>query len=94
MVTIIAPHKYIRWIREDVVLMDTRQPDLLLPDRVTVFANGSLQVSNVQYNDTAEYVCEMGTATGVATQTHAIEVQCKCITFFFTFNILKFIILS
>lgn len=60
--------------------MDTRAPDLLLPEGMTLFANGSLQVSNVQNLDTAEYVCEVGTSAGMATQTHAIEVQCKWAT--------------
>lgn len=72
-----AAHTYIRWIREDILLLDTRHPDLLLPARMTLFANGSLQVSNVEKMDTAEYVCEVGTSGGMATQTHAIEVQCK-----------------
>lgn len=45
--------------------------------RITLFSNGSLQVSRVQLTDTGEYTCEIVTTGGTATQLHAIEVQCK-----------------
>lgn len=46
------------------------------PERVYLWPNGSLQVSHVQPEDTAEYYCEMMTTSNVhALQTHAIEVQ-------------------
>lgn len=46
------------------------------PERVYLWPNGSLQVSHVQPEDTAEYYCEMMTTSNIhALQTHAIEVQ-------------------
>lgn len=72
-----APHQYIRWIREGDVLMDTREPDLLPPARIELDGNGNLRVANVRNSDTGEYVCEVMTPHGLATQVHAIEVQCK-----------------
>lgn len=74
-----APHQYIRWIREGDVLMDTREPDLLPPARIELDGNGNLRVANVRNSDTGEYVCEVMTPHGLATQVHAIEVQCKCL---------------
>lgn len=59
------------------MLGDSRQPELLPPDRVTIFANGSIQVRNVVADHTGEYICEVMTDQGLATQVHAIEVQCK-----------------
>lgn len=67
-----------RWLREDVLIADSSQPEKIPPPRVTLFNNGSLQVKNVQRNDTAEYLCEVMTdATGLESQLHAIEVQCN-----------------
>lgn len=38
-------------------------------------ANGSLEVINVQLNDTGTYTCEVTVGYRVYRQTHAIEVQ-------------------
>ncbi|XP_037024959.1 protein amalgam isoform X2 [Bradysia coprophila] len=66
----------IRWIREAVLIIDTRHPELLPPPRVTLFQNGSLQVRSLKPEDTGEYICEIKTIEGeLATQYHAIEVQ-------------------
>lgn len=40
-----------------------------------MLSNGSLQVSNVQAEDTGDYYCEVMTAESHAVQVHAIEVQ-------------------
>lgn len=72
-----APHQYIRWIREGDVLLDTREPDLLPPVRIQLDSKGNLRVANVRNADTGEYVCEVMTPHGLATQVHAIEVQCE-----------------
>lgn len=76
----IAPYRFIRWLREDVLIADSSHPEKIPPPRVTLFNNGSLQVKNVRRNDTAEYLCEVMTdETGLESQLHAIEVQCKCV---------------
>lgn len=67
-----------RWLRDDILIVDSRYPDVAPPPRVTLFQNGSLQVRDVIRNDTAEYLCEVMTTTfALETQLHAIEVQCK-----------------
>lgn len=72
------PYQFIRWLRDDVAIVDTRYPDAPPPPRITLFTNGSLQVRDVKRNDTAEYLCEITTTTfSLETQLHAIEVQCK-----------------
>lgn len=74
----IAPYRFIRWLREDVLIADSSHPEKIPPPRVTLFNNGSLQVKNVRRNDSAEYLCEVMTdETGLESQLHAIEVQCK-----------------
>lgn len=75
----LVPHQYVRWLRDDVLIVDSRHPDIPPPPRITLFNNGSLQVRDVNINDTAEYLCEVMTSTlALETQLHAIEVQCKC----------------
>lgn len=65
-------------MRDDILIVDSRHPDVLPPPRITLFNNGSLQVRDVNINDTAEYLCEVMTSTlALETQLHAIEVQCK-----------------
>lgn len=76
-----APYRFVRWLREDVLIVDSNHPEKMPPPRVTLFNNGSLQVKNVKINDSAEYLCEVMTdATGLESQLHAIEVQCKRFT--------------
>lgn len=75
-----AAIRSVRWIREAVLIIDTRHPELIPPPRVTLFQNGSLQVRNLKPEDTGEYICEIKTVEGeLATQLHAIEVQCSLI---------------
>ncbi|EDW72256.1 uncharacterized protein Dwil_GK20814 [Drosophila willistoni] len=71
-----TPFRYVRWHRDDVPLVDSRHPEILPPDRVMLWPNGSLQVSYVQTEDTGDYYCEIMSATGIRSiQVHAIEVQ-------------------
>lgn len=73
-----VPYQYVRWLRDDVAIVDSRYPEVSPPPRITLFNNGSLQVRDVKRNDTAEYLCEVMTTTfALETQLHAIEVQCK-----------------
>lgn len=75
---ITVPYQYVRWLRDDIAIVDSRYPDVPPPPRITLFMNGSLQVRDVKRNDTAEYLCEVMTSTfSLETQLHAIEVQCK-----------------
>ncbi|EDS27234.1 lachesin [Culex quinquefasciatus] len=70
-----APYRYVRWSRDDMLLLDTRNPDLPVPLRVQLWKNSSLEVSTVQMEDTGDYTCEITTEGGRAIQQHAIEVQ-------------------
>ncbi|ALC40522.1 wrapper [Drosophila busckii] len=70
-----TPFRYVRWHRDDVPLVDSRHPDLKTPAHIVLFANGSLQVSKVQPEDTGDYYCEIMSNGKLAVQTHAIEVQ-------------------
>ncbi|XP_058461966.1 hemicentin-1 [Malaya genurostris] len=70
-----SPYRYVRWSRDDLLLADSRYPDLTPPPRVQLWKNGSLEVSQVQMDDTGDYTCEITTEGGKAIQQHAIEVQ-------------------
>lgn len=73
-----VPYQYVRWLRDDKLIADSRYPDVPTPPRITLFNNGSLQVRDVKRNDTAEYLCEVKTSAYASErQLHAIEVQCK-----------------
>ncbi|SPP75075.1 neurotrimin [Drosophila guanche] len=73
--TLNTPFRYVRWHRDDVALVDSRHPEILPPDRIMLWPNGSLQVANVQSEDTGDYYCEMNSDSGHVVQQHAIEVQ-------------------
>lgn len=70
-----APYRYVRWSRDDFLLLDSRYPDLRAPPRMRLWANGSLEVAEVQTEDSGDYKCEIMTDGGWASQSHAIEVQ-------------------
>ncbi|GAB0098045.1 Immunoglobulin [Sergentomyia squamirostris] len=70
-----GPYSSIRWLREELLLADTGNPDFTPPERVRLFTNGSLQVANVKLEDTGEYLCQIASESGLAMQRHAIEVQ-------------------
>uniref|UniRef100_A0A182KES9 Ig-like domain-containing protein n=1 Tax=Anopheles christyi TaxID=43041 RepID=A0A182KES9_9DIPT len=71
----LAPYRYVRWSRDDLLLVDSRYPDLRAPPRMRLWPNGSLEVTEVQTDDTGDYTCEIMTDGGKAAQHHAIEVQ-------------------
>ncbi|KAH8269489.1 hypothetical protein KR018_004346, partial [Drosophila ironensis] len=73
--TLNTPFRYVRWHRDDVALVDSRHPEIPKPDRIMLWPNGSLQVSEVQSSDTGDYYCEMNSESGHVVQQHAIEVQ-------------------
>ena len=44
---------------------------------MTLYPNGSLEVINLQLEDTGDYVCEVHIGNKVIKQLHGIEVQCE-----------------
>lgn len=44
---------------------------------MTLYPNGSLEVINLQLEDTGDYVCEVQIGNKVIKQLHGIEVQCE-----------------
>lgn len=44
---------------------------------MTLYPNGSLEVINLQLDDTGDYVCEVHVGNKVIKQLHGIEVQCE-----------------
>lgn len=74
---IIERHTRVRWFDDDNnVIADSQFPQLLQEqyDRV-LHPNGSLEVINVQLNDTGNYICEVTIGYRVFKQVNAIEVQ-------------------
>ena len=49
----------VRWYKENSLLGDSHDPHHLLPARVRMHANYSLQVDDLTSNDTADYICEV-----------------------------------
>ncbi|XP_017867730.1 PREDICTED: neurotrimin isoform X2 [Drosophila arizonae] len=70
-----TPFHYVRWHRDDVPLVDSRHPEIPPPERIVLWSNGSLQVSNLKSEDTGNYYCEIMSNSNHAVQAHAIEVQ-------------------
>ncbi|XP_059045866.1 neurotrimin [Achroia grisella] len=71
-------YKYrVRWYKDETLIGDSQDAHLLLPPRVRMHANFSLQIDNLISQDTADYTCEVirPEPWGPIRQTHAIEVQ-------------------
>ena len=65
----------IRWINDDdIVIADSQLPHIQTPDKL-LNSNGSLEVINVQLNDTGNYICEVTVGYRISKQEHSIEVQ-------------------
>lgn len=73
------PYSKILWHFEDSVIADSRYPEIRNNPRVMMHPNGSLEVVDLQLNDTGEYICEVFALSGISKgkQTHGIEVQCN-----------------
>ncbi|KAJ0170584.1 hypothetical protein K1T71_013955 [Dendrolimus kikuchii] len=67
----------VRWYKDKVLLGDSEDAHYLLPPRVRMHANYSLQVDSLIAEDTADYTCEVVRPEpwGPIRQTHTIEVQ-------------------
>lgn len=68
----------IRWLNKDSdkLLADSRYPTYRIPN-YTLHPNGSLEVTNVQLDDTGDYICEVTIGSRVIRQISSIEVQGK-----------------
>ncbi|KAJ8705983.1 hypothetical protein PYW07_010760 [Mythimna separata] len=66
----------VRWYKDKKLLGDSHTPHEILPPRVRMHANYSLQVDALQAEDTADYTCEIirPEPWGPIRQTHSIEV--------------------
>ncbi|CRK97760.1 CLUMA_CG011140, isoform A [Clunio marinus] len=68
-------HTAVRWLSQDNKLIaDSRYPNYKIPNRV-LHSNGSLEVNNIQLDDTGDYLCEVTIGTRLHRQTNSIEVQ-------------------
>ncbi|XP_073965732.1 neurotrimin-like [Choristoneura fumiferana] len=67
----------VRWYKDEALIGDSRDAQLLLPLRTRMFANYSLQIDGLTAADTARYTCEVirPEPWGPIKQMHAIEVQ-------------------
>lgn len=75
---IIVEHQIVRWYDHDgILLIDSENLDSKVHDRMTLYPNGSLEVINLQLEDTGDYVCEVHIGNKVIKQLHGIEVQCE-----------------
>ncbi|XP_055372548.1 protein amalgam [Condylostylus longicornis] len=74
--TVNSPQFYTRWYRENDMIIDSRHQDVPPPERYHLWPNGTLQVTNVQTEDTGDFRCEVINQSGIyGEQEHAIEVQ-------------------
>lgn len=69
----------IRWYKDGELIANSEDRNSVVEaNRIRIWANGSLEVSPVQFADTGEYMCEVlrQPPWGSITQLHAIEVLC------------------
>ncbi|KAG8040696.1 hypothetical protein G9C98_002692 [Cotesia typhae] len=66
----------VRWWREDTLLADSSDPNLIHLPRIKMWDNMSLEVSQVQPQDSGKYVCQASRPApwGHVTQVQTIEV--------------------
>ncbi|KAJ8919706.1 hypothetical protein NQ315_006234 [Exocentrus adspersus] len=71
--------KAVRWYKNEDLVADSANETLALPERYTLWPNGSLEITSVQPSDTGEYMCEIERPDpwGTVKQRHAIEVLRK-----------------
>ncbi|XP_015110076.1 neurotrimin [Diachasma alloeum] len=67
----------VRWWKDDRQLADSGDPNFVVPNRMKMWDNMSLEISQVQPEDSGEYVCQATrpSSWGHVTQVHAIEVM-------------------
>lgn len=69
----------VRWWSDGNLLADSGEPRHEPSERIRMYSNRSLEVSQVKRSDTGEYVCQASRPApwGHATQVHEIEVMCE-----------------
>lgn len=72
---ILVSYGSVRWLRDEDLLMEAPYSEELFLDRYHLLANGSLEVRDVQAEDTGRYYCEIVASSSKSVQAHAIEVQ-------------------
>lgn len=73
--TTVGQPNRIRWLSDDdVIIADSTLPHIQATNKF-LNSNGSLEVINVQLNDTGNYICEVMVGYRVFRQVHTIEVQ-------------------
>ncbi|XP_035726230.1 limbic system-associated membrane protein-like [Vespa mandarinia] len=67
----------VKWWGKGILLADSDDPRLMTPERIHLWNNGSLLISNLQPEDTGEYVCQASRPTpwGYVTHVHDIQVM-------------------
>lgn len=69
--------QYVRWYKENQLLVDSRDSnETPTPERIRLWSNGSLQISQLQPSDTGDYTCALKTDNDTdVTKMHSIIVQ-------------------
>lgn len=68
-------HSAVRWLNQDNKLIaDSRNPQYIIPNR-QLHPNGSLEVTNIQLDDTGDYICEVAIGSRIISILNSIEVQ-------------------
>ncbi|XP_053962939.1 neurotrimin [Anastrepha ludens] len=69
--------QYVRWYKEDQLLADSRaSTETPTPDRIRLWSNGSLQISQLQPADTGDYSCALKTDNNTEVEKmHSLIVQ-------------------
>ncbi|XP_033214273.1 hemicentin-1-like isoform X2 [Belonocnema kinseyi] len=67
----------VMWWRDGLLLVDSDDTNVVPPERIRLWSNGSLEVYRVQQKDTGEYKCNASRPApwGSVIQIHAIEVM-------------------
>lgn len=67
----------VKWWGNGIPLADSDDPNLVTPERIRLWSNRSLEISNVQPGDMGEYVCQASRPTpwGYVTRVYDIQVM-------------------
>lgn len=73
----------VRWYKDDTVVWDFNNSNLQLPSNMQIFANQTLELSDLRALDAGDYTCQVirPDPWGPINQVHSIEVLCKYIYF-------------
>ncbi|XP_014613905.1 PREDICTED: limbic system-associated membrane protein-like [Polistes canadensis] len=66
----------VKWWGNGISLADSDDPNLVTPERIRLWSNRSLEISNIQPGDMGEYVCQASRPTpwGYVTRVYDIQV--------------------